>query len=248
MERTTELILTALKQALAAGSEQRLYRSGKLPGLFAGKNGVNGDAAAQALRDGLLEPTHTETRGKTSIEWVKLTPKGVTFLHDQEAPVQVLRELRTALQVNRQGVPLWLADLRLELQTLEKQLTERAQRYSQWLDALERRVDEALNRLESARPNLPDTLAEAVPWAAEALAYLDKRSERGGLNGCPLPELFAAVQGADGDLSLPSFHNGLRRLADRRILHLVAGDPAQPLAEPEYALVEGDAVFYAARR
>jgi len=110
MERTTELILTALKQALAEGGEQRLYRSGKLAGLFPGKGGVNGDAAAQALRAGLLEPTRTETRGKTTVEWVKLTPQGVTFLHDQEAPVQVLRELRTTLQVNRQacrsGLPI----------------------------------------------------------------------------------------------------------------------------------------------
>jgi len=145
-------------------------------------------------------------------------------------------------------VPLWLADLRLELQTLEKQLTERAGRHLQWLDALERRVDEALTRLEAARPVLPDTLAETVPWAAEALAYLDKRAERGGANGCSLPELFAAVRGQEGALSLPGFHDGLRRLAERRILHLLPGDPSQPLPEPEYALVDGDAVFYAARR
>lgn len=248
MERITELILTALKQALAESGEQRLYRSGKLPGLFPGKNGANGDAAAQALRDGLLEPTRTETRGKTVIEWVKLTPKGVSFLHDQEAPVQVLRELRTALQVNRQGIPLWLADMRQELQAMEKQLTDRATKYAQGLDALERRIQEALTRLEAARPALPDTLAAAVPWAAGALAYLDKRAERGGVNGCPLPELFAAVRGENDALSLPGFHDGLRRLAERRILRLLPGDPGQPLPEPEYALVDGDAVFYAAGR
>ena len=36
------------------------------------------------------------SNAKTTIEWVRITPKGVNWLHDQETPVQVLRELRQA--------------------------------------------------------------------------------------------------------------------------------------------------------
>src|SRR5258707_4101382 len=53
-DRTTEALLTALKLALAEPGEHRLYRGGKLAGLFASRNGPAGDAAALALRDGLF--------------------------------------------------------------------------------------------------------------------------------------------------------------------------------------------------
>jgi hypothetical protein len=247
MDRITAIVLTALKQALAEPGEQRLYRSGKLPGLFPGKSGVNAEAAARAIREGLLEVTRTETKGKTSIEWVRVTPRGVGYLHSQESPLEVLREIRAALQTTRQGVPLWLADVRLELQNLETQITQRMQRYLQWLDALERRVDEAIQRAAQAGPSVPDGLAASVPWAADVLAYLDRRASAGG-GPCPLPELFAALRQKHGGLSLGAFHDGLRQLHQRRALNLVLADSAQPLPEPEHALVDGDAVFYYAIR
>ncbi len=69
MERTTQILVEALHQALARGDEQRLYKSGKLEGLFPRRTGAAGDAAALALRDGLLEPLRTETKGKTTIRY-----------------------------------------------------------------------------------------------------------------------------------------------------------------------------------
>ena len=72
----------------------RLYKSGKLEGLFPGRAGANGDAAALALRDSLLEVVRTETKGKTTIEWVRLTPQGVEFLHEHQSPIRALNELR----------------------------------------------------------------------------------------------------------------------------------------------------------
>jgi hypothetical protein len=247
MDRITELILAALKQALTEPAEQRLYRAGKLAGLFPGKGGSNAEAAAQAMREGLLETTRIETKGKTSIEWVRITPKGVNYLHEQESPVELLREIRAALVTTRQGVPLWLADLRLELQNLEKQLAERMQRYLQWLDALEKRVDEALRRAEAAGPRLSDGLLTLVPWAAEALTYLDRRGS-GGSGACPLPELFTALREKHGELALSDFHDGLRRLHQRQALRLLPADASQPLPEPEHALVDGECLFYYAAR
>ncbi len=247
MERTTDLILAALKQALAESGPHRLYRSGKLTGLFPGKTGGNAEAAARAIRDGLLEMTHTETKGKTCIEWVRVTPKGVAFLHAQESPVELLREVRAALQTTRQGVPLWLGDIQVELQKLQGELTQQIQRYLHRLDALQQRVEETLQRAESLTPTVPEGLAALVPWAADALSYLDHRGAASG-GACPLPELFAALHEKHAALSLPAFHDGLRQLHQRRSLSLMPADPAQPLPEPEHAVVDGDAVFYYALR
>jgi hypothetical protein len=249
MDKLTDTLLAALKLALAEPGEQRLFRSGKLAGLFPGRSAANGEAAAQAIRDGLLEVVRTETKGKTTTEWVKITPRGVNFLHEQDSPVEVLRELQTALRTNQQGVPVWLADMRLELQGLGNRLLEEVQRYLQRLDALEKRVDEALRRAEEAGPNLPEGLTAALPWALDALAYLDRRLASGATGDCPLPELFAALREKHGELELPAFHDGLRQLHDRRALRLLpATDPNQPLPEPEHALLDGDAVYYHAGR
>jgi hypothetical protein len=247
MERITAILLTALKQALAEPTEQRLYRSGKLAGLFPGRAGANVEAAALAIRDSLLEVTRTETKGKTTTEWVRITPKGVAYVHDQESPLELLREIRAALTTTAQGIPLWLADMRMELQNLERQIAQHAQKYMQYLDGLQQRVDEGLRRAAAAPPSVPDGVAARLPWATDALEYLDRRGSAGG-GSCPLPELFAAIRGKHPELSLPMFHDGLRQLHQRRALNLVPADADVPLPEPEHALVDGDAVFYYAAR
>jgi len=101
MDKVKEALVQALKQSLAEAGEQPLFKSGKLDGLFTSRSGVNAEAAARAVRDGLLEITRTESRGKSTIEWVRLTPRGMEFLHDHESPVQALKDLQAILQVNR---------------------------------------------------------------------------------------------------------------------------------------------------
>jgi hypothetical protein len=245
MDKLTDMLLEALKRAIAVTNEQRLYKSGKLDGLFPARSGASAEAAARALNDGLLDLVRTETKGKTTIEWVRITPKGINWLHDQESPVQVLRELRQTLETTRTGMPNWLAELRQELQTSGNRLMEKAGGHLQRLDALSRRVEEALKRADLAEPQLPDGLAASVPWGIEALTYLKRRCSNGGARECPLPELFAAVREKHSDLSLTAFHDGLRRLSDRHALRLSPPvDPAQPLPEPEHAILDGAAVFY----
>jgi hypothetical protein len=117
------------------------------------------------------------------------------------------------------------------------------------LEALRQRVAESLRRLESALPAVPDRLASAVPWAAEALAYLERRESGGAAGDCPLPELFAALAEKHPDLSIKAFHDGLRRLHDRRLLRLRPfAPPADNLPQPEYALLDGAQVLYYAAR
>lgn len=248
MDKVTEAMLAALKQALAEPGEQRLFRSGKLAGLFPGRAGVNAQAAAKALQDGLLEIVRTETKGKTAIEWARLTPRGIDFLHDTESPVVVLRELRAALQTGRDGVPGWLEQLHQELLGFESRLADDVRKYLGKLDALARRVDEALCRLD-AGPGISDAVAAVVPWAADALGYLDRRKSSGASGECPLPELFAAIRERHAELTLTSFHDGVRRLSDCKAVRLLPFTaPPEQLPEPEYALLDGSAVVYYAAR
>jgi hypothetical protein len=247
MDKATETLLEALKQALAEGGEQRLYKSGKLPGLFAGRGGPNAEAAARAVRDGLLEVVRTETRGKVTTEWVRLTPRGVDFLHEHQSPLRALRDLQALLQANRTGMPLWLAEIHGELRTLGQRLTDEVQRWTHRLEALAQQVEEALRRAEAAAT--PPDGSGVVPWGPDALGYLDRRRGGGAAGECPLPELFAALRGQWPDLSVTAFHDGLRRLQDRRLLRLLPYTGAiSDLAEPEYALPDGATMWYYAGR
>jgi hypothetical protein len=245
MDKVTEILVDALKLALAEPGEQPLFKSGKLAGLFAGRGGVNGEAATQALQNQLLEVVRTESKGKTTIEWVRTTPRAVEFLHEHESPVQALRDLQIVLQTNREAVPLWLAEMRRELQTLGGRLTEQAERWTHRLDALSGQVEAALRRAEAAGPQLPDGAVADAPWARDALAYLDHRRTAGATGDCSLPELFAALRAGNPDLSVTAFHDCLRRLHDRQALRLLpfTGPPSE-IREPEYALLAGVNLLY----
>jgi CRP-like cAMP-binding protein len=246
MDRVTELLAEGLKRALAGTAEQRLYRSGKLEGLFSGRGGAAGEAGARAVRDGLVEVARTETRGKTVIEWVRITPAGVDFLDRHESPVRALEDLRTALRLNQQAVPVWLAEMQAGLHALDRRLAADAEGWQQRLEALARRVDQALRRIEQMTPPLPEDVVRDCPWAIDAINYLDRRKSGGAAGDCPLPELFAALRRAHASLTLGAFHEGLRRLHERHALRLKP--QGGPLAQPEFALLDGDAVCCCAAR
>src|SRR5262249_18820459 len=176
---------------------------------------------------------------------VRLTPRGVDFLYDHESPVRALQELRDVLRAGREAVPPWLAGMREELRQLGDHLEQTARGWLERLEALGRRVDETLARLEKQRRVLPDDLVARVPWAPAALDYLDRRQEAGAA-GCALPELFEALRRTEADLSVSAFHDGLRRLQERRALRLLPAEDSVGLPQPEYALFDGERVLYAA--
>jgi hypothetical protein len=249
MDKVTDTLVDALKLALAEPGPQPLFKSGKQAGLFSSRGGVSGEAAQQALREQLLEVVRTESKGKSTIEWVRITPRAMEFLHRQESPVQALRDLQTILQTNREAVPLWLAEMRGELEALGSRLADQAERWTHRLDALSEQVEAALRRAEAAGPPLADGVATDVPWALDALTYLDRRRNSGASGDCPLPELFAALRDRYPDLSVNAFHDHLRRLNDRRALRLLSfSGPPSEIPEPEYALLDGANLFYYAAR
>jgi hypothetical protein len=137
--------------------------------------------------------------------------------------------------------------LQIELRGLGDKLAEEVRHFSKRLDALTVRVEEALRRADALAPHKADGLAASVPWAQEALDYLDHRMTNGA-SGCPLPELFGALREQHGDLSMTAFHDGLRRLHDLRALRLLPVGADQSLPEPEHAILDGAAILYYAAR
>ena len=244
MDKPTQTLVDGLKQALNQPGEQRLFRSGKLPGIFPGRAGSNADAAARGLRDGLLEITRTETKGKVTTEWVRATPRAVEFVHQHESPVQALADLQAVLQMTQQGIPAWMAELRNELQALGDRLTEQAQKIAHQVDALSRRVAEAIAHTEANGPRPPADMAAIVSWGGLALDYQEKRKTAGMANACTLPEMFTALREKQAELTLAAFHTGLRKLHDRGVVRLLAHEGHDALPEPEYALLDGATTFY----
>jgi len=237
----TELLLEALKIAIANPGEHRLFRSGKLAGLFPSRAGTSAEVALLAIRDGMLETIRTETRGRIVTEWVRATPKAVSFVHDHDSPKSVLKEFKELLEVTRSGVPAWMAEAKQEVAALATHFEVRGAAILARLDALAARVESALRRADLYFPTLAAPVGEVVPWAVEALEYLDQRTVTGATGDCPLPELFHAVRVRYSDLTLPGFHDGLRRLSDVRAIRLSA---SEEMAEPEYAMVVGDRLVY----
>ncbi len=244
-DKVTETLLEALKQGLARPGEHRLYKSGKLDGLFPGRSGAGAEAAARALREGLIETARTETKGKTAIDWVRVTPKAVDFVHEHESPLRALEELREELRATRERVPAWSEEVRHTLAALGDRLADDSARMLQRVEALSARVEEALRRLALLGPHLPEGMAKAVPWAEDALAYLERRRAGGAPGPCPLPELFAVLAGRPREFTIAGYHDGLRRLQERRLVQLLppAAAPGE-MTQPEYALFDGGNVFY----
>jgi hypothetical protein len=245
IDKVTETLLEALKQGLARPGEHRLYRSGKLDGLFPGRSGAGAEAAARALREGLVETARTETKGKTVIDWVRVTPKAVDFVHEHESPVRALEELRAELRATRERVPAWSEEVRRTLADLGDRLADDSARMLQRVEALSVRVEEALRRLALLGPHLPEGVAKAVPWAEDALAYLERRRAGGAPQPCPLSELFAVLATSQDEFTIARFHDGLRRLHERRLVRLLPSAAVPGEAPPaEYALFDGGHVYY----
>jgi hypothetical protein len=244
MDKLTQALVSGLKQALTQPGEQRLFRSGKLPGIFASRAGFPAEAASQALRDGLLEIARTETKGKVTTEWVRATSRAVEFVHHHESPVEALRDLQAVLQTTQQGIPSWVAELRQSLQALGDELTQNASKIALQIDGLSERVAQAIARAETGGPRSPVDATSIVSWGGKAVAYLDKRKSTGTAEQCTLPELFTALRDQQPALTLAEYHAGLRKLHDRGALLLLAYQGSNGLPEPEYALLDGATTLY----
>lgn len=244
--KQAEHLVDALKHAIEMPGEHRLFRWGKLAGLFASRVGTSGAAATSAIQDGLLEVTRTETRGKLVVEWVRATPNAVAFVHDHDSPKAVLRELRNVLGATRSALPGWMEQARDEASQLALRFEHRAREMLERLEKLSDSVDAALRRAEAAKPTLGMGMTSLVPWGVVALEYLDRRAET-FTTDCPLSDLFRAMLARFPELSLSGFQDGLRRLHDARALRLLPAEASDAI-EPEYAFVADAKMVWWIRR
>jgi hypothetical protein len=238
MDQNTAVLLEALKVGAQEGAEMRLYRRGKLPGLFAQRNS---DAASQALEQKLLEMTRTETEGKATIEWVRITPKGLEFLLDSESPVRALDELRAALAGNQQGLPAWAAQMQERIDDLSKQFAAEVAAMRSRLDQMAQQVEAAIARIETAQQK---AAPPNVPWGGETLAYLERRKQVGLGTRCPLADLYTTLKEKHADMSIKEFHTGLKQLQLGKAIELLPSAGNGDTPGPEYALLDGPALYY----
>lgn len=241
------VLLDALKAALADPREHRLFRAGKLDGLFPSKLGLSLEAAHHALRHGFLESVRTEAKGPVSVEWVRIAPSGVEFVYSHDSPRSVLGEMRNVLVSAKAGVPGMMAGVQEELKALATRFAAEIDGYTKRLDALTQRVEEAIRRMDSTGPMLADPLQALIPWGYDALIYLDQRKQTRRADPCTLAELFEALLPKHPALDISQFHDGLRRLADNRAVKMHAVPP-DSIDRPEYALIDGSKMLYHVER
>ena len=241
MDPIQPILLEALRTAAAHDGELRLYRSGKIAGFLPAKTSAYAAAAAEAIREGLIEVVRSETRGKTTTEWVRATPKGVDYVVQHDSPARALDELRDALQVSTNNLPGWIAQMRRELDALGKRFQGDVEQIGKRLEQLATRVDATIQRLDKKDEGAP------IPWARPALDYLAGHRGVTGQPRCPLPELYVALRQRQFNLRIMDFHAGLRRLHAAGSLQLLPFDAANGPPEPEYALPDGTAVLYYAQ-
>jgi hypothetical protein len=241
MDRQKFGLLEALKSAAQANGEIRLYRRGKLPGVFAQRTRSSAEIANHAIQDGMLEIIRVEPIGKTAVEWVRITQLGLDYLLENESPLHALAELRETLAVHEQSMPKWLADLDARIDGLSKQLSDEVTEMRKRLEQVAQRAEETIEQIKAAH-HVPTPAS--VPWAQETLEYLNRRKQVGLGERCPLGDLFVALKEKHADMSIRDFHLGLKRLHEGNVVALLPGAGNGDAPSPEYALLDGPTVYY----
>jgi len=129
--------------------------------------------------------TKLRPKGKTPIEFARITAKGVEFVLNADSPVRALEELKQTLEMNRDGLPAWVADLRAQVDDIGRRFIDEIDAIKQRLDAMGSRVHEALKRIEKktygvcelTSKTIPKARLEAIPWTrftVDAQAQLEK--------------------------------------------------------------------------
>jgi hypothetical protein len=240
VDKSSQMVLTALSKAAAEPSGLPLHGRRGSPGLFPPT--ASGKLAAQRCQDeGLLQRVPPFVDAARNGESWCVTERGLGHLLGQLSPRQVLEDLVRAVEARQAQ-----AD---ELLTIARRLYVN-------LDSLKAGVEKVLPLVAGAGRNGDGPLADlfrsfatvAPPPASPddaLMLHLERWQQSGASEDCPLPELFRRVSSDVPGLSLGAFHDALRRLHDagRLYLHPWAG-PLYDLPEPPCALLVGHVVAY----
>jgi hypothetical protein len=236
-DKSSQLMLDALRRAVADPGGLPLHAGKKTPGLFAAT--AAGKQAAQRCQDeGYLRVLHLDANGKSAQAYFAASEKGLAYLLDQVSPRQVLEDLVRTLEAR---------------QTQVGELVAAARRWQSGLDALQAVVRSVLLEIQKpggATAGTGPSANGSEIWLAEVVACLNDWHAAGKSSDYPLPDLYRKAQHLAPDVTIGRFHDGLRRLHEQQriYLHPWTG-PLYEMPEAAYALLIGhEIVYYASIR
>lgn len=249
-DKSTSLVLDALRQAAADPAGVPLHGGRATPGLFA-TTALAKQAAQRCKDEGLLQVVRTEARGKTSQEICALTEKGLAYLLDQVSPKQVLEDFVRALDARQTQVgelvaaaQEWQSNFNVLKAIAEKVLAAVGKRQV-LVPGPSDKTGLANGNGHGAHPAPRICLSDEDTWTGAILDKLSQWQASGASEDCPLPELLRQARVTTPALTIGQFHDSLRRLHDQEqiYLHPWTG-PMYELPEPPCALLIGHEVAY----
>jgi hypothetical protein len=221
------LLLEGLAHALAESTGFPLYQTRSGGGLWPG-NALGKAAAKEALECGWLAKVRSETRGKSSIDYVVITPAGQQYLLEQGDPKPLLEAVQASLHERARQLEQLHTSIRL---------------YQHDLDTLQARLEVLADKIHSPRVLAAKITVPA--WPERLTAYLQTRQQARPAEDCPLSELFEQAKTLAPELTVGEFHDGLRQLQqERRIALQPWTGPLHELPEPKLALLQGHSLAY----
>jgi hypothetical protein len=241
-DRSTQLILGALTQALAMAEALPLHGSRSNPGLFP-TSAAGKAAAARCQQEGWLTPDS---------EGCLITEKGVRFLLGQVSPRRVLEDLVRVLETRQEEVTELLANVQ-RVQTSLEGLRANAERVLAHIEAppttdeVEHKLPANLTRLMqqflSQREEPSPAVSNGSP--GDAILAVLRQWPTGANEDCSLPELYRKASEKCPGLTVGAFHDCLRDLSSRECIHLHPWTgPLYGMPEPPFALMDGHTVAY----
>ncbi len=219
-------LLAGLTAAFASPSECLLISSRTQPGLF--PSTAAGKSAASICQEaGWLNVIRTESKGKSVNTFVSLSQAGMEYLLTQTNPKPLLEAIQAQLQQSEST----LSELRERLQNCLQQI--------QTLRNKTEQVEQiAGSTVTHAKVAMPD-------WESTINGYLVNRQVSRPAEDCPLTELYNHARQHVPQLSVGTFHDGIRRLQAKHEIDLQPWTGSlHEMPEPELALMQGHSVAY----
>ena len=245
-----ELALEAIERALADPRPRKLHGTKANPGIFLTSSAAAKAAAQRCLELGLIAPCGEERTKSKTTPLYGLAPAGVKYLLEHDP-------LRQLLAATQDGV--------VRLAETGDACQQTLARLQQQVSRLQEVVQTAASRLQP--PDLEKMLAavtaargatavgsgtgpvSTTPPSAELapalLQHLRQQKRQAPLRPLDLPQLFRFARSRQPALSLGSFHDLVRRMADAGQVRLSPFTQAMyQLPEPECAMIVGREIMY----
>ena len=255
-DKSTRLILDALKRAVSESAGVPLFISKGQPGLFPQTAAAR--LAAQKCKDeGWLE--EVSDAAKPPRELVRITARGREYLVQQSNPRELIDDFVRVLEARHDQASQLLASAANICQMLTglRQAVEALRQLHQPVTVAAPAPAPAPTPTPASTPasaangvaaigHAAQTTSDPVAWLADELAEeLARRQDDDARGDCPLSQLYRWAQTRNADLSIGTFHDALRLLHEREriYLHPWTG-PLYDLPEPHFALLVGHEVAY----